>query len=63
MCYNELLERYKVKPNETLRDYFTADELKDIESMEMLVSRLINCGWGYEQIKSFIQQNALKQIA
>ena len=63
MSYNELQEKYKVKPNESLRDYFTAEELKDVESMEMLVSSLINCGWGYEQIKSFVQQNAIKQIA
>ncbi|MDD4699850.1 MAG: Rha family transcriptional regulator [Oscillospiraceae bacterium] len=63
VSYNQLQEKYGVKPKENLREYFTTDELKDVESMEMLVSSLINCGWGYEQIKTFVQQNAIKQIA
>ena len=41
----------------------TADELAQIEAMEMLVSSLINCGWGYDQIKSFVQENNVKQLA
>lgn len=59
----ELQEEYEVKAKETIRDYLTAEQLKDVESMEMLVSSLINCGWGYEQIKEFIQQNSIKRIA
>jgi len=31
--------------------------------MEMLVSSLINCGWGYQQIKEFVQREATKMIA
>ena len=41
----------------------TADELAQIEAMEMLVSSLINCGCGYDQIKSFVQENNVKQLA
>lgn len=59
----ELQEKYKVKGNESIREYVTADELKQIEAMEMLVSSLINCGWGYEQIKDFIQANSVGLIA
>lgn len=59
----ELQDEYGVKPKESIRDYLTAEQLKDIESMEMLVSSLINCGWGYEQIKDFILQNNVKKIA
>lgn len=59
----ELQEEYKVQGKEGIRDHLTAEQLKDIESLEMLVSSLLNCGWGYEQIKTFIQQNAIKQIA
>lgn len=59
----ELQEQYEVKGKESIRDYVTADELKQIESMEMLVSSLISCGWGYEQIKNFIQENSVKMLA
>ena len=59
----ELLKEYKVKPRETIRDYLTSEQLKDVESMEMLVSSLINCGWSYEQIKEFIAANHIKKIA
>lgn len=59
----ELQEEYGVKPKESLRDYLTADQLKDVENMEMLVSSLINCGWGYDEIKTFIQQQSVKMIA
>lgn len=59
----ELQEQYGVKGKESIRDYVTSDELKQIETMEMLVSSLISCGWGYDQIKSFIQENNTKMLA
>lgn len=40
----ELQEQYGVKGKESIREYVTADELKQIESMEILVSSLISCG-------------------
>ena len=59
----ELQEQYGGKGKESIREYVTADELKQIESMEMLVSSLISCGWGYDQIKGFIQENSTKMLA
>lgn len=59
----ELQAEYGVKPRESIRDYLTAEQLKDVESMEMLVSSLINCGWDYEKTKEFIHQNAVKKLA
>lgn len=59
----ELQEELGVKPKESIRDYLTSEQLKDVESMEMLVSSLINCGWGYEQIKEFVHQNSVKRLA
>lgn len=59
----ELQEQYGVKGKESIREYVTADELKMIEDMEMLVSSLISCGWGYDQIKGFIQENSTKMLA
>ena len=44
---------------DSLRDYFTSEELRAVESKEMLVSSLIDCGWGYSQIKEFIETNTV----
>lgn len=59
----ELESDYGVKAKENLRDFFTGDDLAKVQSMEMLVSSLINCGWGYQQIKEFVQNEATKMIA
>lgn len=58
----ELEQEYRVKPRENLRDYFTGADLEKVQSAEMLVSSLINCGWGYKQIKEFIQKESMKLI-
>ncbi|MFV0344313.1 MAG: Rha family transcriptional regulator [Anaerocolumna sp.] len=63
MNANQLREKFKVDKKQNLRDYFSTEELKDIQSIEMLVSGLVAVGWGYDQIKQFIQDNAIKQIA
>lgn len=59
----ELEQEYGVKAKENLRDFFTGEDLAKVQSMEMLVSSLINCGWGYEQIKEFIKTETMKMIA
>ena len=46
-----------------IRDYLDEEQLKAVKSMEMLVSGLIDCGWGYDKIKDFIQQTNTKLIA
>ena len=61
--FKELQEDYGVKPKESLRDYLTAEQLKEVEAMEMLVSSLINIGMGYQEIKDFIGARCMKQIA
>ncbi len=58
----ELEQEYGVKARENLRDYFTGNALAQVQSMEMLVSSLIGCGWGYAEIKEFIQTKANKMI-
>lgn len=58
----ELEQEYGVKSKENLRDFFTGEDLAKVQSMEMLVSSLINCGWGYEQIKGFIQKETKKML-
>ena len=61
--FDELKKMYNIKPKESLRDYISSEELKELEQMEMLISSLINLGWGYEQIKEFIMQNQIKKLA
>lgn len=53
----QLQEEFGIDKREKLRDRFTAEELQAIQYMESLVSGLVGCGWGYEQIKEFIQKN------
>ena len=58
-----LREEYGITKKENLRDYFSQEELKAVQSKEMLVSGLIDCGWGYEQIKNFLLEQSIKMIA
>lgn len=53
----QLREKFGLKKRDGLRDCFTQEELRAIQSMECLVSGLLDCGWGYNQIKEFIQEN------
>lgn len=59
----QLREEYGINKKDDLRDCFAAEELQAVQSAEMLVSSLINCGWGYDQIKDFVMQNVPKQLA
>ncbi|WP_346962391.1 Rha family transcriptional regulator [Clostridium sp.] len=59
----ELQQEFGIKAKESLRDYLTSEQLKEIEQMEMLVSSLIGVGMGYEEIKNFINEKYTRQIA
>lgn len=59
----QLREDFGISKTDTLRDCFTREELQAVQSKEMLVTSLIDCGWGYEQIKNFVSKNSVKQIA
>lgn len=54
---NQLREKFGIRKKESLRDCFTQEELQAVQSMECLVSGLVDCGWEYDQVKVFIQQN------
>lgn len=60
---SQLREQYGIGTKDNLRDCFTEEELKAVQSMECLVSGLVDCGWGYDQIKEFIQNTNVKLIA
>lgn len=50
----QLREEYGITKQEDLRDCFSLEELERVKSVEMVVSGLVNCGWGYGEIKDFI---------
>lgn len=59
----QLREEYNISKTENLRDYFSKEELENIQSMECLVSGLVACGWGYDKIKAFITETNTKCIS
>ena len=56
-------EEFRIGKTDSLRDYFTPEDLRAVNSKEMLVSSLIDCGWGYDQIKDFLQANTKMMIS
>ena len=58
----ELQESLGVKNKESVRDYLTADDLRDIETMETLISSLLNCGFSYDKVKEFLYAHSIKPI-
>lgn len=64
MNANQLREMFGISRKDSLRDCFTQEELRAVQSMECLVSGLVDCGWEYPQIKEFIRaNNTRRQIA
>ena len=63
MNASQLREHFKISKKDSLRDCFSAEELSMVQSMERMISGLVDCGWGYEQIKTFILENNVKKIA
>lgn len=63
MNAKQLREKFGIGKRDPLRDHFTKEELMAVQSMECLVSGLLDCGWGYDQIKEFIEKNnTLRQL-
>ena len=56
----QLREEYGITKKDSLRDYLSKEELEKVQSIEMIVSGLINCGWGYDEVKNFITNQSLK---
>lgn len=59
----ELRIDYKVPRSKSLRDFFNADELKEIQELENIITGLISLGMGYAEIKDILGRRYLKQIA
>lgn len=62
MRAKELREKYGIGKKDNLRDCFTQEELKQVQNAEMLVSSLMEYGWGFDEIKDFVLNEANKMI-
>jgi phage anti-repressor protein len=60
---DEIKEDFGVKEKESIREHMTSDQLQEVESMEMLISGLINLGMSYCEIKQFIENRYQPKIA
>lgn len=64
MDAKQLREKFGISKKDGLRDCFSPEELRAVQSMERLVSGLVDCGWEYQKIKDFIQaNNSMRQLA
>lgn len=58
-----LREEYGISKKDELRDCFSAEELQQVQKAEMLVSSLVEYGWGYDEIKDFILNKIVERMA
>ena len=58
----ELKTELNVKADESVREHLTKDELAEVENLERLTAGLINLGWSYEQIKTFLNDNVRQKM-
>ncbi len=58
-----LREEYGISQKDDLRDCFSTEELQQVQKAEMLVSSLVEYGWGYDEIKDFILNKLADRIA
>lgn len=58
----QLREEYGISKQDNLRDLFSQEDLTKVKSVEMVVSGLMDCGWGYDEIKNFAENRNKKLI-
>lgn len=59
---NQMREELGIGNKENIRDYLTQEQLRQVQSMECLVSGLVDCGWEYNKVKSFIEENNTRML-
>ncbi len=59
----QLREEYGISKKDNLRDLFSREELDKVKSVEMIVGGLVGCGWGYDEIKEFVENGNKKLTA
>lgn len=63
MDAKHLRDEYGLSKKDNLRDHFSAEELATVQSVEMVISGLVDLGWGYDQIKEFVLNQNLRRLA
>lgn len=58
----QLREELGIGKQDNLRDSLSTEELAKVKSVEMVVSGLVDCGWGYDDIKNFILNTSRKLL-
>ena len=59
----QMRDEFGISKKESMRDYFSEEELVKVQNAEMLVSALVGYGWGYNEIKEFILNKGINKIA
>lgn len=62
MDSKQLREKYNVSNKDTLRNCFTAEELRAVESMEMIAAGLVDTGCDYQTIKDLLTTHNTKRL-
>lgn len=62
MNTKELREFLQIDKKANIRDHLTKEQLAQVQTMENLTSSLLECGWDYQRIKEFIQENNVKRL-
>lgn len=62
MDSKQLREKYNVSNKNTLRNCFTAEELRAVESMEMIAAGLVDTGCDYQTIKDLLTTHNTKRL-
>lgn len=65
MDAKKLREKHGLGKHDSLRDCLSLEELAAVESLERLVSGLVDLGWDYERVKEFVMANGgrMRQLA
>lgn len=58
----ELRTSLKIQKSESVRDHLSKDDLAEVENLERLTAGLINLGWGYVEIKDFLEANVHRKL-
>lgn len=59
----QLKEEYGIGKQENLRDMFPQEDIAKIKSVEMVIGGLVDCGWGFNEVKDFISTGSRKLIS
>lgn len=59
----QLRSDFGIGKDDSLRDCFSKEDIRSVQSMECLVNGLVDCGWGYDQVKDFISKNNMKRLS